>query len=146
MVVSQTFHPRIGNKSIYHTRALCNSYFFSIFPNSQYTSYFYRVSRRLQNISDPQLFQEMWRHLKFKIKTHVDDATKTYERDLMKLTWITFPCNTILSSNTKATQILFHYLNKNGAPYFILEEFAVFAQCSYDLHIYNIYLFIYRPV
>ena len=111
MVVSQPFHPRIGNKSIYHTRALSNNITLSIFPNSQFTAYFYRVSRRLQNIPDPQLFQEMWRHLKFQTKTYVDDAAKTYERALMKSTWITLPCYTILDRKTKATQILFHYLN-----------------------------------
>ena len=55
----------------------------------------------------------MWKHLKFQIKayvSYVDDTTKTYERDVMKLMWTTFPCNTVLSKNPKATEILFHYL------------------------------------
>ena len=56
----------------------------------------------------------MWKHLKFQIKTYVsyvDEATKTYERDVMKLMWITFPCNTILSRNPKAADILFNHLH-----------------------------------
>ena len=55
----------------------------------------------------------MWKHLKFQIKayvSYVDDTTKTYERDVMKLMWTTFPCNTIFRKNPKATEILFHYL------------------------------------